>query len=355
MKISHFQKLFTGAVLVALLGGCRHPPAKVAAPPVDVMIVLPRHGEIVRTITLPGTILAYFATTLFAKIPGYLKTIAVDKGDPARKGQVLAQIEDPELLGSAPRYEAELEVANVNYRRLSEAMNKSPDLVVPLTVDEAKAQVDVAAANLKRINDLLAYSDVTAPFTGTITHRFVDPGAFIPAATSGSAASTSAIVTLMDFSRVRLDVAVPEQDAPFVSKTTAVSVSAEELPGRTFTGTVTRFEYALDPSTRTMITEIEIPNPRMELRPGMYIKVRIGIERKKDALLVPLDAVIKEKTGAVVFADENNTARKIPVTLGITDSAHAEILSGLDSTVPLILVGRQQVADGQPVNGSEAR
>jgi membrane fusion protein (multidrug efflux system) len=355
MKIHRSYKWLIGATLVALLGGCGHPPVKSEPPPLDVTTVHPVRGEIVRSITLPGTIIAYFATTLYAKIPGYLKTIAVDKGDPARKGEILAHIEDPELLAELPRYEAELEVAEVNYRRLSEAMSKAPDLVVPLTVDEAKAQLDVAKANLKRIHDLLAYADVVAPFTGIITRRFVDPGAFIPAATSGSAAATSAVVTLMDFSRVRLDVAVPEIEAPFVTTSTRVAVTAAELPGRVFSGTVTRFEYALDPSTRTMIAEIEIPNPGMELRPGMYIKVKLGVERRKDALLVPLEAVIKEKSGAFVFTVKNNTAGKTPVTIGITDSTHAEIAGGLDSAEPVIIVGRQSITDGRPVNVSEAR
>src|SRR5262249_51864831 len=214
-------------------------------------------GEITRSITLPGTIVAYQAATLYAKIPGYLKRIAVDKGDAVGQGDFIAELEAPELIAELPKYQAELGVAEADYKRIVEAQKKAPDLVVPATVDEAKGKVDVARANLQRINDLLAYAKISAPFAGIITRRWADAGAFIPAATSGSSAANAAVVTLMDFSRVRVHVAVPESEVPFITTAVPVSVSVEELPGQAFAGNVTRFEYALDQATRTMIAEVE--------------------------------------------------------------------------------------------------
>lgn len=348
----------TVAGLSALCGcGRSFTPAPAASPPppANVSVVHPRRGEVTRSISLPGTVLAYQAATLYGKIPGYLKTIAVDKGDAVKAGDCLAEIEDPELLAELPKYQAEVAVAEADFQRVSEAQKQAPDLVMPLTVDEARGKYRVARANLKRIHDLLAYAKVTAPFAGVVTHRWVDPGAFIPAATASSAANTAAVVTLMDFSRVRVDVAVPETETPFVTTTVPVAVTVEELPGRAFHGNVTRFEYALDPATRTMITEIEIPNPDRALRPGMYALVRLGLERKPDALLLPADALVSEKGGASIFTVADGKAKKVPVKTGFNDGVNAEITGGLSGAEAVMLVGQQAVADGQPVNVVEAK
>src|SRR5262249_15467518 len=152
----------------------------------------------------------YQEATLYAKVAGYLKTISVDKGDQVKAGALLAEIEVPELIAERGRYRAEVEVTGIDYKRLSESQKKAPDLVVPQTVDDARGKWDVAKAELERVETLLNYSRITAPFSGVITRRFVDPGAFIPAATSGSTAQSSALMTLTDFNRVRLQVAVPE-------------------------------------------------------------------------------------------------------------------------------------------------
>jgi len=159
-----------------------------------VQIVQPKHGPITRFVTLPGEIKPYQQATLYAKVAGYLKTIAVDKGDQVTEGKLLAEIEVPELIAERSRYKAEVEVAAIDYKRLSESQKKLPDLVVPQTVDDARGKLDVAKANLERTETLLNYAKITAPFSGIITKRTVDPGAFIPAATSGSAAQNAAIV-----------------------------------------------------------------------------------------------------------------------------------------------------------------
>src|SRR5207249_1249969 len=137
---------------------------------------------------------------------------------------------------------------------------------------------------LERTDTLLGFTKIVAPFSGVITRRMVDPGAFIPAATSGSAAQNAALFTLMDFSRVRVQGAVPEPEVPFIKNELPVKVSLEELPGTVFDGQITRFSQALDDATRTMLVEVELPNPKSLLRPGMYAHLRITVERKPDAL-----------------------------------------------------------------------
>jgi membrane fusion protein (multidrug efflux system) len=320
-----------------------------------VQTIHPHRGEITRSVTLPGNVLAYQATTLYAKVAGYLKTITVDKGDHVKADELLADIEVPELIADRARYKAEVKVAAIDYKRVSEAQKKAPDLVVPQTVDDAGGKLDIAKANLDRIETLLSYAKITAPFSGVVTRRLVDPGAFIPAATSGSAAQNAALLTLMDFSKVRVQVAVPETEVPFITKGLPVTVTVEELAGRRFTGTVTRYAGALDEATKTMLTEIEMPNPKGELRPGMYATIKIELERKTNALLLPADALIIEKTKTSVFTVAENKADKVLVKVGFNDGTAAEILEGLTSDQPVVLVGKETLQDGQTVNVTEVK
>jgi RND family efflux transporter MFP subunit len=222
-------------------------------------------------------------------------------------------------------------------------------------VDSAKAQTDIAKANLARTETLLKYARITAPFAGIITKRMADPGAFIPAATAGNSAESSAIVTLADLNRVRVQVAVPEIEAPLVATGQPVKVSVEGFPGRMFEGTITRFSYALDEATKTMLAEIELPNSKLELRPGMYPIVRIGIERKADVLLVPVAALLVEKAGPSVFSVVDQKAKKIPVKTGFNDGTNVEIISGLQPAQSVILIGKKALADGQAVQVEERK
>jgi membrane fusion protein (multidrug efflux system) len=343
-------------VLTALLSGCS--PSSEPSPAdqpaaVSVQTVQPRRSPITRFVTLPGEIKPYQQATLYAKVAGYLKTIGVDKGDRVKEGALLAELEVPELLADRAQYQAEVEVADIDYKRLSESQKKAPDLVIPQTVDDARGKSEIAKASLDRTETLLRYTRISAPFSGIITHRFVDPGAFIPAATSGGTPQNAAIVTLMDFDRIRLQVAVPELEASLVAVEQPIKLTVEGLPGKNFEGKVTRFSYALDEASKTMLAEIELPNPTHELRPGMYATVKIGIEHKNDALLVPANVVVMEKAGASVFILVENKAKKTRVQTGFNDGTQVEITSGLEPDQKVIVPGRAALADGQPVSVSE--
>lgn len=360
MKSNLSPWILIGSVFVfaGVFSGCKRSAtetAKEASEPVAVQLIQPKHGPITRNITLPGEVKAYQQATLYAKVAGYLKTIGVDKGDQVKAGALLAEIEVPELLADRARYQAELEVAELDYKRLNESQKKAPDLVTPQTVDNAKGKLDVARANLDRTETLLGFARITAPFSGTITKRMVDPGAFIPAATSGSTPQSAAIVSLADFSTVRVQVAVPELESALVATGQPVKVSVDGLPGRAFDGKVTRFSYALDEASKTMLAEIELPNPKLELRPGMYATVKIGIERKDDALLIPVEALVTEKAGASVYAVADGKAKKIPVKVGFNDGANVEIASGLEPDRQIILVGKRTLSDGQAVRVEETK
>lgn len=345
--------LRTGA-LSLLVGGLIVNAAD-APQPVAVKTATPTRGEIHRLVTLPGSIQADQQATLYAKVPGYLKSLNVDIGDRVTAGQALGEIELPELAAEAVKYRAEIKVAQTDSTRLTAAQNSAPDLITPQAVDEARGRLDIAKANLERTETLLNYSKLTAPFGGVVTARYVDPGAFIPAATSGSAAQTAAIVTLMDFNTVRAQVAVPELEAALVRTGQPVRVTTESLPGKRFDGTVTRFSYALDDASRTMLVEADLPNTDLTLRPGMYATIKIGVEKHADSLLVPVEAMVMEKANAFVFVASKGKARKTAIKIGFNDGTKLEVLSGLTGDEAVILVGKLTLADGAAITVTEAK
>ena len=345
--------LRTGA-LSLLVGGLIVNAAD-APQPVAVKTATPTRGEIHRLVTLPGSIQADQQATLYAKVPGYLKSLNVDIGDRVTAGQALGEIELPELAAEAVKYRAEIKVAETDSTRLTAAQNSAPDLITPQAVDEARGRLDIAKANLERTETLLNYSKLTAPFGGVVTARYVDPGAFIPAATSGSAAQTAAIVTLMDFNTVRAQVAVPELEAALVRTGQPVRVTTESLPGKRFDGTVTRFSYALDDASRTMLVEADLPNTDLTLRPGMYATIKIGVEKHADSLLVPVEAMVMEKANAFVFVASEGKARKTAIKIGFNDGTKLEVLSGLTGNEAVILVGKLTLADGAAITVAEAK
>ncbi|HEV2046398.1 MAG TPA: efflux RND transporter periplasmic adaptor subunit [Chthoniobacterales bacterium] len=324
-------------------------------PATPVQTIHPKRAEIVRRVTLPGNVMAYQEATLYAKVAGYLKTINVDKGDSVKEGDLLAEIEAPEMLADLVKEKAEAEAAQIDLKRVTEAQHKASDLVTPQTVDAAKAKAGVARAGLQRIETLLDYAKITAPFAGVITKRWADPGALIPVATSSSAAKSAAVVTLMDFSTVRIDVAIPDTDAPLVKKDLPVKVTVNELPGRMFAGTITRFAYALDESTKTMPTEIEIANPDLALRPGMWASVEIELQKKENTLLIPAEALVTEKNKNSVFVVRDNKALKVPIATGFDDGVNVEILKGCGPNDSVIIAGKQSVTDGQKVQATESK
>src|SRR5438552_13169919 len=222
-------------------------------------------------------------------------------------------------------------------------------------VNIAKSKTHNAKANMAHTETMFSFAKITAPFPGVITKRMVDPGAFIPAATSGSAAQNAALFTLMDFSKVRVQVAVPEPEVPFIQNGLPVKITVEELPGRAFECSITRYAQALDDATKTMLAEIELANPKADLRPGMYATIRIVVERKPEALIIPTDALVVEKTRNSVFTVADNKAKRLTVKTGFNDAGWVEVLEGVKLNEQVILVGKQALADGQPVTIAEGK
>lgn len=345
--------------LAGLSAGCRPATtdsAKAApAAPLGVPVTRPRRGPITRSVSLPANVRALQQTTLYARVTGYLKAINVDRGDTVKAGDVLAEIEVPELLADAAKYQAEVAVSQADHQRLTAALKQAPDLVVPLTVDVAKGKLEMALASAKRNETLLGFTKIVAPFSGVVTKRWTDVGALIPAATGGSSPTAAAVVTLVDFSRVRVEVFVPEAEAPLLKAGLAAEVRVDELPGQAFVGQVTRIAWSLDETSKTMPVEIELPNPDGALRPGMFATAKIAVNQKPDALLLPADALVVEKAKTSVFALVDGKARKIPVKVGFEDGKSFEVLEGVTADNVVIVTGKLPLADGQPVNRTESK
>jgi membrane fusion protein, multidrug efflux system len=267
LRISAVATLMLAAVLESLAYGAESQQT--------VPKTAPRNGAApTGTLVLPAEVVAYQSALLTTKVAGYLRDIPVDKGDKVKAGDLIADIEVPELLADRLQFKAQVDVAHREYERMQEAAKTAPDLVTPDNLDNARGRLEVAQAQLDRANALLAYARVTAPFSGTITARYVDPGAFIPIP-SQSSQQSAAIVTLMDFSHVRIQMWVPETDAYRIRPGCKAVFSAVGLPDKRFTAAITRVSYALERNVRTMLAEIDMENPSEVLQPGMYLSVQL--------------------------------------------------------------------------------
>jgi len=349
-----WKLVWVGGCLATSLAAAADTKA-IDAKTIEVRVAKLGRGDVIRYVTLPATVKANQQATLYAKVAGYLKAIKVDAGDTVKAGQELADIEVPELVADLTRYKTESKVAQAEYDRVSAAHRGAPDLIMPQQLDDAEGRRDIAKANLTRIEQLLSYSKITAPFGGVITTRYVDVGAFIPAATSGSTAQSAALLTLMDFNTVRLSVPVPEIEAPLVQVGQPVRIAIESLPGKTYNAKVSRYSFALDNASKTMHVEADLPNGDRTLRPGMYATVKVGVEKHLDVLTMPAAALVMEKTNAFAYTADGATAKKHPIKIGFNDGEQVEVVEGITSNESIILVGKLNLTDGAAISVQEGK
>ncbi len=313
-----------------------------------VQVEKPMRKSISSDLQLNGDILPWEQATLYSKVAGYLKEIKVDKGDWVKRGEVLAVIDDRETQKDYERAVADYRLQEITYDRLKDALPQTPNLVSQQDVDVAKAKYESAKATMDRLKVFVDYATVRAPFSGVITMRWVDPGAMIQSASTSTNAMAIVKVVSMDKLRIRVDV--PEGEVPLVKAETKAAVTVRELPGQEFVGKVARFGVALDQNTRTMQTEIDIPNPKHFLRPGMFAKVILQLAAEGGALTIPATAIIAEKNQTFVYCVEENIVRKRPVVIGADDGIRPVIAQGLTGNELVIVLGKESVVDGARVN-----
>jgi RND family efflux transporter MFP subunit len=307
--------------------------------------------DLARTLTLPGNVSPWLQATLYAKVPGYLKSMNADKGDVVKKGQLLAVLDAPEVEQLFQQADADYQIKQVTFERMRNVWRENPDVIAKQDVDMAEA----AAKAAKHLRDsrraMLEYTKVFAPFDGTVTARFADPGAFIPAAT-GSATQSIPLYTVMDLNTVRIYVSVPQEAALWANQGVPAVLTARELPGQEFRGAITRTTTALDPSTRTLLVEIDLPNQDHRLRPGMFVTATLLLEEHPQALALPPAALVSDKTGISVFIVERGKAKQVMVKTGLDDGARVEIIEGLEENMEVVVVGKTGLTDGQAVDAT---
>ena len=320
------------------------------------------------TVSLPATTLAFESANIYARANGYIEKRQVDIGDRVKAGDLLAQITAPELDHQISQNQATLQQNQaalqqaIASRDLATVTNtRDSDLVKKgwltlqqgdtdrLTVQAQNAAVAVAQANIAAQQALIrvfqqqkSYQSVVAPFDGIVTQRNVDVGSLVQA-------GTTFMFTLMQSDVIRTQVYVPQDAAFGVTQGVEAVVRVPEMPDHAFPGTVTRLADALAPGTRTLLTEIDVPNPDGLLRPGMYCTVELHIPRKTPSLIVPADAVVFNTDGLQVAVVGNEVAHYQKITVARDLGTQVEVSAGVRPGDQVILRPMVQLVDGSKV------
>jgi RND family efflux transporter MFP subunit len=300
----------------------------------------------VRVLRLPVTVRGFDETDIYAKVPGYIRAIYVDKGDRVRAGQVLAKIESPETDQQVVNYRANYELAKITLQRDTVLLRTG--VIARQDYDNQDTVMRQAKAVWEQYKTLQGYEIVRAPFDGIVTARNVDPGHLIPAAT-GATSTTSSIVAIARLTPVRVFAYVPQSMSPFIKNGDAAAISVVEYPGRQFKGAVTRHPDALSPDSRTMLVEVDLNNPDNVLLPGMYGTAEFVVNVTARAPLVPDDALIFRNDKVYVPVVRNNRLHLAEVSLGYDNGVEVQVTSGINYNDLVALNVGQAAREGEPV------
>jgi len=332
----------------------------------------PERAPAVVDLPLPGTTEPLLTTGIYARTDGYLKTRYVDIGDHVKAGQLLADITAPEVdkqlsqtLGTLAqgkanvvRLQADLALAETTLRRFTTIgvgavtqqeidERAATQKTAQKAVDAAEATVRANQADVDRLRELQGFQRVYAPFDGVITARNVDPGSLISA---GSTSVTTQLFSLAQVDTLRIFVYVPQTYAFDVHVGQSADITLREQPGRVFKGTVTRTAGAIDPASRTLLTEVQVPNRDGALLSGSYVTVHFKIQRSEPPLLIPGPALLAGSQGTrVAVVGSDDTLHYRPVTVGRDYGDHVEILSGLEESDVIVTGVPGGIADGAKV------
>jgi RND family efflux transporter MFP subunit len=325
-----------------------------------------------------ATLEAYEETDLFAKVSGYVSDVRVDIGDHVRAGQVLAVIDIPEMYKELAEAEAQLESRRSSLesarRQLDhhkadlalqsalakdrEQLGQGRGFISDRTLDQVHAneeiakadlgvaeanrdfaanQIDVAAATVEKIKTLLAYTKIVAPFDGVVARRQVNRGDLVQAATvTRTKPSAGSLFTVQRIDTIRVFCDIPENDVPQLQVGDPAIVKPSGLDGKPFIGSVTRFSFRLDPETRNMRTEIDLPNPKEQLYPGTYAEVSLEMNRRPDALTLPAASIGSDSAGSFVYTVSDNRITRVAIKSGVADNGNIEVAEGLSENALVV-------------------
>ncbi len=332
--------------------------AEMAVP--TVVVVTPKPGAPQEEITLPGAIQAFAEAPIYARTSGYLKRRYVEMGARVKSNQLLAEIDAPELEQQLQQARSDLATAEANARLAQITADRYRDLVKSDSVsqqdadnaagalDARKAAVESARANVRRLEQLQAFTRIYAPFDGVITARNTDVGALIDPGASGGSARELFHIASTD--TLRVFVNVPQVFSRVARPGITAELTLTEFPGRRFAGTLVRTAEAIDPASRTLLVEIDVANPKGELLPGAFAQVHLALPTPATTLVVPVNTLMFRSDGlrvAVVRADSR--VAMVAVTLGRDFGTEAEILSGLNGDERVVSSPPDSLTDGQMV------
>ena len=307
-----------------------------------------------RELKLPATIRGFDETDIYAKVPGYLKTIKVDKGDRIHKGQLLAVLTSPELDQQVANARANYNLSLITDKR-NQALVRA-QVIAQQTADESHGAMLQARATLAQDIANQQYETITAPFDGIVTARYIDPGHLVPANTTPGTPESGAIISISRYSPLRVFTYVPQNLAPFIRDGDPATITAAGYPGQKFTGTITRHPDALSPDTRTMLVEVDLPNQNQALYPGMYATAEFTVAMGTGAPMVPDDALIFRDGKVYVPVVRNSQLHLAEVTLGYDNGQTVEVLSGINPSDKVAVNVGQAARDGenvQPVDNTK--
>jgi RND family efflux transporter MFP subunit len=320
-----------------------------------VSVIQPKPTSQSTEIALPGNAEAFISTPIFARTSGYLKAWYADIGAQVKQGELLAEIETPELDQQLQQTQADLKNAQANWQ-ISQATNKRyQDLIASNSVSQQEADttaadlhakqalVDSGEANVRRLQQLQDYEKIYAPFAGVITARNIDIGSLI------QTSDTKELFHLAAIDKLRVYVSVPEVYSSMTSNGDKVALSVDSLPGESFTGTVARNSDSIDPTTRTLNVEVDVDNASGKLLPGAYAFVHFKFAAAGGSVTVPSNTLLFRAEGPRIGVVRDGHAKLLPVTIGHDYGTSLEILTGLTAQDNVIVDPSDSLTDGMPV------
>jgi RND family efflux transporter MFP subunit len=303
-----------------------------------VTVIHPRRGSALEEVVLPGNAQAYIATPIYARTNGYLKSWSSDIGAHVKAGQLLAEIETPEVDRQLDQARADLATAQANLNLSKTTAERyqtlfKSDSVAKQDVEDKvgdlqakKAMVDSAAFNVRRLEETQGFQKIYAPFDGVITARNVDIGALI---NSGANAPGKELFDIAATGQLRVYVNVPQAYSRDVRPGGAADLTVAEFAGRRFPGKIMRTADSIDPVSRTLLTEVDVDNPKGDLLPGAFLSVHFKLSARVAAVIVPVNALIFRSEGMRVAVVRGTKAELVPITIGRDYGTEVEVLSGV--------------------------
>jgi RND family efflux transporter MFP subunit len=323
-----------------------------------VTVVFPKEGAPTQEIVLPGNTQAFIDAPIYARTSGYLKRWYFDIGAHVQKGQLLAEIETPELDQQLQQARADLDTAQANLNIAKITASRWQDLVSTGSVSQqetdqavsnlsaVRATAESSAANVRRLEQLQSFEKIYAPFDGIITTRNTDIGALIDA---GVGTQPKELFHITAIRTLRLFVAVPEVYSQAARSGAQATLTLDEFPGKTFRGTLVRNANSIDLASRTLLVEVDVDNPTGQLLPGAYVFVHLRLPDQTRSVTVPANTLIFRKEGLQVGLIRDGKAELIPVKIGRDYGNSVEIVSGLQPTDAVIVDPSDSLVDGMPV------